>query len=88
MSEERWKDNAKEHEAMSADIATLKSDVSTIKSNVSTLQSDVAKIKETTSEIQGKLSVLQPILITIAGSIGFAWVLVLVSWAWRLVSGQ
>lgn len=30
MSEERWSQNAKEHAAMSADIATLKSDVSDI----------------------------------------------------------
>ena len=95
MSEERWKENAKEHGAMSGDIATMKSDVATMKSdvatmksNVATMQSDVAKIKEVTSETLSKISVLQSVLIAIAGSIGFSLVLVLVGWAWRLMSGQ
>lgn len=81
MSEERWKENAQGHGATSADIATMKSDVETIKS-------DVAKIKEVTSETLRKISVLQSVLIAIAGSIGFSLVLVLVGWAWRLMSGQ
>ena len=88
MSGDRWKENAKQHEAMSADVSTLKSDVSTLKSDVLTLQSDVVKIKEVMSEILRKVTVLQHTLTAIAGSVGFSLVLFLGSWAWRFLSGQ
>ena len=59
MSEERWKENTKEHEAMSADIATLKSDVSTLKFNVSTLKSDVSTLKSDVSTLKSDVSTLK-----------------------------
>ncbi len=73
MSEERWKENAKEHAAMFSDIATLKSDVSAIKVD--------------TSEIRGKISILQPILISIAGSVGLSLIILILSWAWKILTG-